>query len=147
MKKYSRDLDKDLELKVKSMADSVGLTDYGVNIEAIRLNKTKNTIGEVLQGNDLLKLFTGEDNLVAIALYEDAFLAVDDATQNVWIEGLLSQISFDTEKEKVVITKPEIQVSLGMYNKYGNVATQKAELALHVIHQIQEKEKEGKRIP
>ena len=39
MKKYSRDLDKDLELKVKSMADSVGLTDYGVNIDDLILSQ------------------------------------------------------------------------------------------------------------
>ena len=50
---------------------------------------------------------------------------VDDQTQNLWIEGLLSQISYDEEKEKVIITKPELQMSLGMYRKYGNVATQK----------------------
>lgn len=148
MGKYARDLHDGLEKKVKSMAQSVGLTDMGINIEAIRLKKSKNSIGEVVQGNDLVKLFTGEENLVAVALYEDAFLCVDDQTQNLWIEGLLSQISYDDEKEKVVITKPEIQVGLGMYRKYGNVAVQKYELALMTIQQLAEKskiEKESKK--
>ena len=73
MGKYARDLHDGLERKVKSMAQSVGLTDMGISIEAIRLKKSKNSIGEVVQGNDLVKLFTGEENLVAVALYEDAF--------------------------------------------------------------------------
>jgi hypothetical protein len=144
MGKYARDLHDGLERKVKSMAQSVGLTDMGISIEAIRLKKSKNSIGEVVQGNDLVKLFTGEENLVAVALYEDAFLCVDDQTQNLWIEGLLSQISYDEEKEKVIITKPELQMSLGMYRKYGNVATQKYELALMTVQQLAEKTKAEK---
>jgi hypothetical protein len=126
------------------MAQSIGLTDMGVNVDAIRLKKSKNSIGEVLQGNDLAKLYAGEDNLVAVALYEDAFLCVDDQTQNLWIEGLLAQISYDEEKEKVTITKPELQMSLGMYRKYGNVATQKYELALMTVQQLNEKSKAEK---
>ena len=144
MGKYARDLHDGLERKVKSMAQSIGLTDMGVNVDAIRLKKSKNLIGEVVQGNDLAKLYAGEDNLVAVALYEDAFLCVDDQTQNLWIEGLLAQISYDEEKEKVTITKPELQMSLGMYRKYGNVATQKYELALMTVQQLNEKSKAEK---
>ena len=51
MGKYARDLHDGLERKVKSMAQSVGLTDMGISIEAIRLKKSKNSIGEVVQGN------------------------------------------------------------------------------------------------
>jgi hypothetical protein len=128
------------------MAQSIGLTDMGVNVDAIRLKKTKNSIGEVVQGNDLAKLYSGEENLVVIALYEEAFLCVDDQTQNLWIEGLLSQISYDDEKDKVIITKPEIQMSLGMYRKYGNIASQKYELALMTVQQIAEKTKQEKEL-
>lgn len=146
MGKYTRDLSEGLERKVKSMAQSIGLTDMGVNVDAIRLKKTKNSIGEVVQGNDLAKLYSGEENLVVIALYEEAFLCVDDQTQNLWIEGLLSQISYDDEKDKVIITKPEIQMSLGMYRKYGNIASQKYELALMTVQQIAEKTKQEKEL-
>ena len=146
MGKYARDLSEGLERKVKTMAQSIGLTDMGVNVDAIRLKKTKNSIGEVVQGNDLAKLYSGEENLVVIALYEEAFLCVDDQTQNLWIEGLLSQISYDDEKDKVIITKPEIQMSLGMYRKYGNIASQKYELALMTVQQIAEKTKQEKEL-
>lgn len=144
MSKYARDLDEKLEEKVKQLSSEVGLRAAGVTVEAIRLKRSKNTIGEVVKGNDLVKLFSGVDNLIAIALYEDAFDLVDDATQNLWIETLLAQVAVDFEKGNVVITKPELNIPLGIYHKYKEVAVQKAELAILTIQQIHEKEKEEK---
>lgn len=144
MGKYARDLDEKLEEKVKQLASEAGLRAAGVTVEAIRLKKSKTSVGEVVKGNDLVKLFSGVDNLIAIALYEEAFDLVDEPTQNFWIESLLAQVSFDYEKEKVVITKPEINIPLGIYYKYKDIAAQKAELAIHTIEQIQDKEKEEK---
>lgn len=116
----------------------------GITVEAIRLKKSKNSAGEILVGNDLVKLFTGDDNLVAIALYEDLLNLLDDKTVNAIIEGLLSQVSYDDEKDKIVITKPELNISFGMYHKYGNIAVQNAELVYLTCQQIKEKEKELK---
>lgn len=143
MAKYAHDLDESLVQKVNVMSKSVGLNDMGIVIKAIRLKKSKKSIGEVIQGNDLVKLFTGEENIVAVALYEDAFLAVDEQTQNLWIEGLLSRIYFDENKDKVVINKPELTVDLGMYHKYGNIAVQKQELALITAQQMYELSKQN----
>ena len=144
MGKYSRDLDENLIKKVKTLSKSCGLDSLGITVEAIRLKKSKSSAGEVVVGNDLVKLFTGDDNLVAIALYEDLFNLVDEETQNMLIEGLLSQISYDDEKDKIVITKPELSVSVGMYHKYGNIAIQKAEMVYLTCQQIKEKEREAK---
>lgn len=140
MAKYARDLDENLVKKVQKIAREAGLLEY-VNIEALRLRKARNTVGEVLVGNELAKVLTGEENFIAIALYEDAFLAVDEQTQDFWIENLIAQISYDYEKEKVIITKPELQVGIGMYHKYGNQAVEKAELALYTIKSLEEKAK------
>ena len=145
MSKYSKDLDETLVQKVRSIAKSAGLDAFGINVEAIRLKKSKNSIGEVLVGNDLVKLFTGDDLLVAVALYEDLLLQFDDATQNMLIEGLISQIGYDDEKDKVVIAKPELSISVAMYHKYGNIAVQKAELVYLTCQQMKEKEKETKK--
>ena len=144
MAKYARDLDENLEKKVKQIANELGFSSCGVTIEAVRLKKSKKSIGEVVPGNELAKLFTGEDNLVVIALYEDAFLLVDDQTQNIWIESLISQIGYDEEKDKVSIIKPELQIGRGMYRKYREIAVQKAELALMTVEQIEAKKAEQK---
>lgn len=144
MGKFSRDLDEDLEKKVKTFAREMHITDWGINVEAIRLKKSKKEIGCVLKANDLVSLFTGDESLVAVALYEEAFMRVDEQTQDMWIRSLLNQISYDGEKDKIIITKPELQVSLGIYREYGKVAVDKAELQLITLAQIEEEEKERK---
>jgi len=150
MGKYSRDLDERLEKKVKDLAASIGFQQMGITIEAVRLKKSK-TYGEVVKGNDLVTLFTNDPDLVCVALYEDLFIdnktgenRVDEETQNYWIEALLSQISYDNEKDKVVITKPDINISSGMYHKYKNVAVQKEELAILTLQQMADQKKKEK---
>ena len=144
MGKYSKDLDENLINKVKNMAIASGLKQFGIEIETIRLKKSKNSIGEVIKGNDLVQYYAGREDVVVIALYEDAFDIVDEDTQNIWIEGLFSQISYDIEKGKLSIVKPEIQISEGMYEKYKNIAVDKARLAVMTLEQIKEKEEELK---
>ena len=136
------------------MANSAGLTSLGITVEAVRVKKCK-TYGEVVKGNDLVTLFTGDPDIVCVALYEDLFIdpktgesRVDEGTEQYWIDSLLSQISYDNEKEKVVITKPELNVSRSMYEKYKNIAVQKEELAYLTLQQMADqkrKEKEEKK--
>lgn len=143
MAKYSRDLDENLVSKVKTMAVTYGLGDSDLEVLPLKLNKIGKDVGEIVKGNDLLKIKAGK-NVVAIALLEEAFLQVDDATQNIWIEGLLSQVYYDPEKEKVKIEKPEIAITAGMYNKYEGLAVDKAVLAQLTLEQLREQEKERK---
>ena len=143
MAQYSKDLDENLENKVKTLAVTYGLANPDVEVWALRLNKIGKDVGEVVKGNDLLKMKAGK-NVVAIALLEEAFQEVDEPTQNIWIESLLSQVYYDGEKEKVIIEKPEIAITAGMYNKYGDVAVNKAVLAQLTLEQLREEEKERK---
>lgn len=150
MGKFERDLDERLEKKVKSMANAAGLNALGITVEAVRVKKCK-TYGEVVKGNDLVTLFTGDPDIVCVALYEDLFIdqkrgtnRVDEETENYWIESLLSQISYDSEKEKVVITKPELNIGRGMYAKYKNIAVQKEELAFLTLQQMADEKKKEK---
>lgn len=150
MAKYSHDLDDALVKRVKNLSAEYGLKEWGVNVDAIRLNKSKGTFGEVVKGNDLGNLYAGEE-IIAVALYEELFDQVDEQTQDLWIETLLSQITVEEDKEgntKVKIVKPEINIPISIYHKYGNVAAQKCELAYLTFQQLKEKadaEKEAKR--
>ena len=143
MAKYSRDLDENLVNKVKSIATTQGLTDTDIEIWPLALNKIGNNVGEIVKGSDLTNLKAGK-NVVAIALCEEAFRQVDDKTQNMWIEALISQIYYDSEKEKIKIEKPEITVTSGMYNKYQGLAVDMAVLAQLTMEQLREQEKERK---
>ena len=144
MGKYSRDLDESLAQKVKEIASSLGLKEMGINVEAVRMKKSKTSIGEIVKAPDLVKLFLDDDSIVVIALYEDAFDLVDDATKNIWIESLLTQVFADSETGKITVTKPEIQIPLPLLHKYKDVAAQKMELAYYTIKQIEDKKREEK---
>lgn len=144
MGKFSRDLDELLEKKVKTLAREMHITDWGINVEAIRLKKSKKEVGTVLKANDLVTLFTGDESLVAVALYEEALNRMDSQNQDLVIRSLLSQISYDADKDKIVITKPELQISLGMYRQFGDIAVKSAELQLLTLAQIADEEKEKK---
>lgn len=141
MGKYSRDLDEALEAKVRQMSSN--LRAEGITVEPIRLN-SKKSYGEVVKANELVSLFTGDSDMVCLAINEELFDLLDDASQNVLIEELLSQVSYDSEKEKIVITKPELAVNVGMYNKYKDIAVQKILLAYLTLQQIEEQKKKEK---
>ena len=143
MAKYSRELDEALEKKVKELASAAGLREQGITIEPIALN-SKKSYGEVIKANELVTLFTGDSDMVCVAINERLFLELDDQSQTVLIESLLSQIWYDDEKDKIVITKPELNVGLGMYHKYKEVAVQKLELAYYTLQQIEDKKKAEK---
>ena len=143
MGKYSRNLDEDIAKRAKELASAAGLREMGVTIEPIRLN-SKKSYGEVIKSSEIVALFTGDPDMICLALNEELFDLLDVETQNVLIEGLLAQVSYDSDKEKVIITKPELNVSIGMYHKYKDIAVQKLECAYYTLQQIEEKKKEEK---
>lgn len=138
--KYSKDLDENL----KSLVDeAVKKADLGtVVVKPIRMLKSKGCICEVIKGNALTELFAGE--VIAIAIFEDAMLKMTEEAQAKIIEGAVAQIHYDYEKDKVSINKPELNVSLGMYRKYGEDYVKALEASIIAVNQINEMEKERK---
>lgn len=150
MGKYVHDLDERLEKKVKDMAAAAGLKAYGITVEAVRLRKSK-TYGEVVKGNDLVTLFTNDPNLVCVALYEDLFIdprtgenRFDDATENYFIDSLLSQIKYDEKKDAPVIVKPEMHIGIGIAEKYKGVSLDKERAAIYALQQMADQKKKEK---
>lgn len=144
MGKFVDLFDDDLIKIAKDEIANSGLRQMGVNVEVCGLKKSKKDVGIVVKGDDKTERVTNDPSLVFLALYEEAFKRVDDATKLIWIQNLLSQVSVDTDKDKIMITKPEINLSLGMYRKYGDVAVNKAELAIMTLAEIAREEKERK---
>lgn len=145
MSRFTEIVNEGLEKKVKNMAIELGIKAQGISVEVRGLKKSKKDIGIVVKSNDIVEIFTNDPSIVVVALYEKAFERVDSETQDIWIKSLLSQIFYDGEKDKISIVKPELNVSLGLYHQLGNIATQKAELALLTLQQIATEEEEERR--
>ena len=136
MSKYSRDLDQEYKDLVKKVADELHFHETGINVEAVSLNKSKKDVGVVLKANDLVELFTGDASTVVVAINEDAYSRVDKTTQEMWTRSLLYQISYDMEKDKINIVKPELNISYDLYKSFKDQAVKAAELAIMTMQQI-----------
>ena len=139
--KYAKDLEENLKILVIERVKKAVL-DKIVDVEHIRMFKSKGCICEVIKGNALTELFAGE--VVAIAIFEDAMFNMTEESQAMLIEGAVSQIYYDFEKDKLTINKPELNVSLGMYRKYGDEYVKTLEASMIAVDQINEQEKERK---
>ena len=146
MAKYSKDLDSKFVTKIQQISRDFAMLGE-IKIEPIRLIKG-NTYGEVMKANELTQLFTGEDNVVAIALYEELFDKLDDKVQDILIRNLLEQITVEESKDgtsiKIKIEKPQLNLGLETYHIYGDIATQALEGVLLILDQMAEQEKEMK---
>lgn len=144
MSKYSKKLEEGLYNKVHDIVEKTTLKSWGINVLPIRLVKSKTNVIEIVVGNDVAKLFTGQENIVALALKEEVFLLLDDESQDVLIKSALSRISFNPDKNKVVIAKPELSVSIDMYREYGSQLIDTMECAYMTLQQANEIEKNTK---
>lgn len=148
MAKYSKDLDSKFVTKVRQISTEFPMLSE-IKIEPIRLIKG-NTYGEVMKANELTQLFTGEENVVAVALYEELFDKLDENVQNILIRNLLEQINVEESKDsmsiKVKIEKPQLNLGLETYHLYGDIATQALEGVLLILDQMAEQEREMKEL-
>ena len=133
----------ELEKLVQEVAQEMGLTQMGVEFQALNAKKSKEIV-KVSKANEVTEILSDKENLVVVIAYEEAFDRVDDQTKWMWIRMALDCVSYDAEKDKISLSTPTITIPLGFYQKYGNLAVQKAELALLTIQQIQDEEKQRK---
>ena len=128
---------------VQDVAQEMGLIQQGLEFQALGTNKAKEVV-KVTKAGEVAEVMSDKENLLVVIVYEDAFDMVDDQVKAMWIRMELDKVVYDFEKNKVTLSVPMISTTLGCYQKYGNVATQHAELALHTIQQLVDAEKQRK---
>lgn len=130
---------------VKEAVAETGLDKMGVDFQVFNLVKSNNCVTKIMKANEITELMTNRDDLVIVGIYERAYDLVDDRTKRLWIEAALTQVAYDSEKDKILIGKePTITVTLGFYHKYDNVAVQMAELEQLTLQQIKDEDEEEK---
>jgi hypothetical protein len=86
-----------------------------VNITVLTNNKAKE-IFKVNKAGDLLHYRTGDD--VIIVINEAVLEALTPEQQVIVVEESLAAISYDAEKETIVIGKPDVQTFSGVLAKH-----------------------------
>lgn len=133
----------EVEKLIQDVAQEMGLTQQGLEFQALCTTKAKEIV-KVSKAGEVAEVMSDKENLLVVIVYEDAFDVVDEKTRFMWTRMALDSVVYDSEKNKVTLSAPMLTMTLGCYQKFGNVATQHAELALHTIQQLEEAEKQRK---
>lgn len=141
MAKYSK-CEEDVQNMVREIATEKGLDNF-MEFEALYVAKAKEVV-TVSKASEIAQYLSNRDDLILVFIYAEAFDMVDDKTKYMWLNMAMDQISFDSEKDKIIIGCPMISVPIGFYQKYEKVAIDSALLGQLTIQQIEDKKKEEK---
>lgn len=127
----------DIQKLVQDVVTEAGLSNI-IKFQALSVPKSKEVVKVKKASSDAEAL---SDKEVIVIVYEEAFDRVTESEQLEWLRREISKVSYDVEKDKVVIGCPILSVPLYHYQKFGEKALQSAELALMVVQQIEDEEK------
>ena len=96
---------------------------------------------KVSRANAILNNLTNND--VILVIYEEAFDRLSDEYKEKLLEGVFSNVSYDTEKDKLIVEGDIAKEMFRMRKKYPNYVDI-METSYSVITQIEEEEKQRK---
>ena len=115
--------------------------DNFVNFLVLADNKQKE-IGKVMKSNPILKYKTGDD--IVVLINEVIFEMLDAPLKKITAEMILAGVSYNSEKDKIEISKPDFTIHSGLLRKYGGeVCINLNEVIKAAFAQKQEEEAEA----
>ena len=78
---------------------------------------TQKTIGKITKANELIKYFGGVD--LVIIINQRIFDQLTDVQQRMVAEELLAGISWDMDKDKLIMSKADVNTYSGLLRRYG----------------------------
>ena len=130
----------DIKDLAQSKWEETGLAQMGINLKCISTPKAK-TILKVQRANATTNFLTKND--VILTIFEEAFDRLTEEHKNLLMEGAISNISYDTDKDKLNVESDFAREIFRMRRKYQNYVDV-AEESYIVIETIEEEEKQRK---
>lgn len=128
-----------IELAEKKFWET-SLAQLGVNLKILSVTKSKNVL-KISRASAITQALTKKD--VILTVYEEAFDRLSDEFKEKLIEGAISNIAYDTEKDKLSVEGDIAKELFRMRKKYQNYVDI-VETSYLVIEQIEEEEKQRK---
>lgn len=120
--------------------DETGLPQLGINLKIISVTKAKNVL-KATKAGATVQYLTNKD--VFIIVYEEAFERLSQEMKERLIEGVLSNISYNYEKDKLNVEGDIAKEIFRMRRQYPNY-TDMMEASYAVIEQIEDEERRKK---
>ncbi len=120
--------------------EETGLPQMGIDLKVISVTKSKNVLKATKAGATIHYL-TKKDAILVI--YEEAFDRLTDEYKDKLMEGAISNISYDTEKDKLNVDGDVAKELFRMRKKYENYVDI-MEASYIVIEEIEDEERRRK---
>lgn len=114
-----------------------------MDIKIIGISKAKEVV-KIARTNPLAEYVGNCPDSVTCVIYEEAFDRLDDKCRRLVLEDALNTLSYDRDKDKIVVGCPSITVTLGGRAKYGDELINALETSVLAIQQIEDEKKEIK---
>jgi TRAP-type mannitol/chloroaromatic compound transport system substrate-binding protein len=120
--------------------EDTNLAQMGINLKVLSITKSKSVL-KVSRANATTHHLTGKD--VILMVYEEAFDRLSDEFKNKLMEGAISNISYDTEKDKLNVEGDIAKEIFRMRRKFDNY-TDIMEASYIVMEEIEDEERRRK---
>jgi hypothetical protein len=130
----------DIAELVQDKWEDTGLAQMGIELKLISVTKAKNIL-KASKAGATINYLTKKDAFLII--YEEAFDRLTDEYKERLIEGALSNISYDTEKDKLIVESDIAKEMFRMRRKYESYVDI-MEASYAVIEQIEDEERRRK---
>lgn len=128
---------------VAQVAADLDLERYGIDFETLCVQKAKEVVS-IAKANAIAEYLCNREDLILVVIYEKCFERVDEETKKMWIRMALDQITYDFDKDKLIIGVPSVTLPVGFVEKYKDKAVNAALLGKYTIAQIEDEEKQKK---
>ena len=130
----------DIASLAQAKFEETSLPQMGIELKIISTTKSKNIL-KAFKASATVQYLTKRDALLVI--YEEAFDRLSDEMKEKLMEGALSNISYDDEKDKVNVEGDIAKEIFRMRKKYDNYVDM-LEASYLAVEQIEEEEKQKK---
>ena len=120
--------------------EDTGLAQMGIQLKVISVTKAKNVL-KASKAGATIQYLTKKDAILIV--YEEVFDRLSDEYKEKLMEGALSNISYDTEKDKLNVETDIAKEIFRMRQKYENYVDM-VEASYIVAQQIEDEEKQRK---
>ena len=131
---------KDIADLAQEKWENTGLAQMGIELKVISTPKAKSIL-KVQRANATTNYLTKKD--VILIIFEEAFDRLTEEHKNLLMEGAISNISYDADKDKLNVESDFAREIFRMRRKYQNYVDV-AEESYIVIETIEEEEKQRK---
>jgi hypothetical protein len=120
--------------------EDTGLAQMGINLKVLSITKAKNVL-KVSRASATTHFLTNKD--VILLIYEEAFDRLSDEFKSKLMEGAISNITYDSEKDKINVESDIAKEIFRLRKKYDNYVDA-VETSYIVMQQIEDEEKQRK---